>query len=188
MKAIAIGTSHGGPEALQEILSALPANFSMPVVIVLHRRPNGKERAEKQLNSACALLVKQAEDKETVQAGTVYLAPPNYHLLVEDNETLSLSTDEKVNFSRPSIDVLFESAADVYGENLVAILLTGANSDGAEGLRIIQEAGGFTIVQNPEDAAASAMPNAALQIMKPDRVMRLSEITCYFEELANETT
>lgn len=186
MKAIVIGASHGGPKALQELVSVLPVDFPVPLVIVLHRHPAGKERAENQLDLACALTVKQAEDKEAVEAGTVYFAPPGYHLLIEDDETLSLSVDEKVNYSRPSIDVLFESAADVYGETLIGILLTGANRDGAAGLKSIKEAGGVTIVQNPGDAEAATMPKAALHLMKPDRVMSLSEITCYLEELAHE--
>ena len=188
MKAIVIGTSQGGPKALHKLVSALPTAFPVPVMIVLHRHPEGKERAEKQLDSACLLTVKQAEDKEAVEAGTVYLAPPGYHLLVEDDETLSLSIDDKVNYSRPSIDVLFESAADVYGETLVAILLTGANRDGAEGLRTVKEAGGVTVVQDPADAETAAMPKAALRLMKPDKVMSLSEITCYLKELVHEKT
>ena len=186
MKAIVIGTSQGGPKALHELVSALPPDFPVPVVIVLHRHPEGKERAENQLNWACVLTVKQAEDKETVEAVTVYLAPPGYHLLIEDDETLSLSIDERVNYSRPSIDVLFESAADVYGETLVAILLTGANRDGAAGLRTVKAAGGVTIVQNPEDAEAATMPKAALRLMKPDKVMSLSEIGCYLKECVHE--
>ena len=170
---------------MHKLVSALPAGFPVPVVIVLHRHPEGKERAETQLNSSCLLNVKQAEDKEAVEAGTVYLAPPAYHLLIEDDETFSLSIDEKVNYSRPSIDVLFESAADVYGETLVAILLTGANRDGADGLRSVKEAGGVTIVQDPEDAEAAAMPQAALRLMQPEKVMSLSEIGCYLKEMAS---
>ena len=187
-QAIVIGTSKGGPEALEKILSALPADFHFPIVIVLHRNRASKEGMEKQLVSSCALIVKQAEDKEMVEEGHVYLAPPDYHLLLEDEHSLSLSADEKINFSRPSIDVLFESAADAYGENLIGILLTGANSDGAHGLKQIQESGGFTIVQDPKEAIASAMPMAALKCFTPDEIMSLQEIGKFLLGLTNDKT
>jgi two-component system chemotaxis response regulator CheB len=130
------------------------------------------------------LNVKEADEKENIQGGYVYFAPPNYHLLVENNKTFSLSTDEKVNYSRPSIDVLFESAAHVYGPRLAAIILTGANNDGAEGLRLIKEKGGLVIVQDPQSADSSYMPGAALQVVEPDFVLGLPEIGRWLVESA----
>jgi len=120
--------------------------------------------------------VKEADEKEAIVPGTVYIAPPDYHMMVETDETISFSADEKVNYSRPSIDVLFEAAADTYGRQLVGIVLTGANNDGAAGLLAIKNAGGFTIVQEPEDAESPAMPIAAIQLAKPHSILSLDEI------------
>jgi two-component system, chemotaxis family, protein-glutamate methylesterase/glutaminase len=133
-----------------------------------------------------ALTVKDADEKEAIRPGFVYFAPANYHLLIETDHTFSLSIDPKVNYSRPSIDVLFESAANVYGPRLIAILLTGANNDGAKGLQLIKEKGGLVIVQDPRSAEFSFMPEAALQVVKPDFVLGLAELGRWLAESARQ--
>ena len=124
----------------------------------------------------CALPVREAEDKEPVEAGTLYVAPPDYHLLVDAGPRLSLSADDPVHYSRPSIDVLFESAADLYRSRLLGILLSGANEDGAAGADAIRRAGGLTIVQNPDTALSSQMPQSALRLFEPTYVLGLDAI------------
>ena len=131
-------------------------------MVVVHVPPDKRSILAELFQAKCRITVREAEDKEPISGGTVYFAPPDYHLLVETDRSLSLSSDEPVLYSRPSIDVLFESAADAYGPALIAIVLTGANQDGAKGLKAVVEAGGTAIVQSPEDAFASAMPEAAL--------------------------
>jgi len=183
---IVIGGSAGAMTALTELLPVLPADYPLPIVIVQHLHPLQDDFHIELYDKKCALTVKEAEDKEPIRIGHVYFAPPNYHLLIEDNRTFSLSTDEKVNYCRPSIDVLFESAADVYGPRLAAIILTGANNDGAEGLRLIKEKGGLVIVQDPQSAEFSLMPAAALQVVKPDFVFGLTEIARWLAESARQ--
>lgn len=183
-KAIVIGTSFGGLEALKLILPRFEKNFPLPVIIVLHIGGHSNDVFVNFLNDACQLTVKEVESNEPVFPGFIYFAPPNYHLLIEDNYTFSLSTDEKLNFSRPSIDVLFESAAWVYRHELIGVVLTGANSDGANGLKIIKEMGGKTIIQNPCDAIAPIMPRAALKIAKPEISVDLENIADKLIELA----
>lgn len=175
-KAIVIGTSHGGLEALKLILPALKKGFPLPVIIVLHIGDHRNDTFINHMNSICELEIKEAESNEPIRPGVVYFAPPNYHLQVEDDFTLSLSIAEKLNFSRPSIDVLFESAAWVYTTSLIGVILTGANSDGANGLKIIKDLGGTTIVQNPCSALSPSMPQAALKISKPDIRLKLEDI------------
>lgn len=175
-KIIVIGTSLGGLKAIQTILSVLPVKFSAPVVIVQHRKPSSdSDILTNLLQSNCALPVVEVEDKMMLDQGQVYLAPPDYHLLVEEGQ-LSLSTEAPVNFARPSIDVLFESAAIAYGENIIGILLTGANTDGAIGLKTIRQCGGLTIIQDPKTAEASDMPFGALELDAADQIMPLDEI------------
>lgn len=161
--AIVIGASAGGIEALMSILPALSPAARLPVFIVIHLPRDRPSLLPGIFASRCALAVCEAEDKEPVRPGVVYFAPPDYHLLVDEGPALALSDDEPVNFSRPSIDVLFEAAADVYGPGLLGIVLTGANEDGAEGLAAIHAAGGITIVQKPESAHMKQMVLAALE-------------------------
>ncbi|MEI6420815.1 MAG: chemotaxis protein CheB [Lentisphaerota bacterium] len=176
-KAIAIGASAGGFTALKTILSKLKGDLSATVLIVQHTSPNSGDYMSKHLDSMSKLKVKEAEEKEKLKPGTAYIAPPNYHLLVEYDETLSLSVDERVNFSRPSIDVLFESASDVFGNALIGIVLTGASGDGSAGLKRIKDAGGLTVVQDPRTAEVSTMPEAAIAAVgKPDHVLSLEDI------------
>jgi two-component system chemotaxis response regulator CheB len=179
---IAIGCSLGGMNALVEVIGDLPASFPVPIVVVQHRYRTSNESLPAYIRRHAHLDVVDAEDKQPIEPGCVYLAPANYHLLVETGE-LSLSVDEAVAFSRPSIDVLFESAADAYGEELIGIVLTGANADGAHGAARIKERGGFVIVQDPETAEAAAMPRAAIASVSVDRILPLDRIGPYLVEL-----
>jgi two-component system chemotaxis response regulator CheB len=175
LAAIAIGGSAGAIEALGQLLSALPAD-SPPVLVVIHVPRHGKTCIADVFKDRCAARVKEAEDKEPIERGSVYFAPQDYHLLVEPDRRLSLSNEEQVSYSRPSITVLFESAAYCFGKSLAAIVLTGANDDGASGLRLVAELGGSAIVQDPETALASAMPLAAFQAVPASQVMPLKNI------------
>lgn len=160
--AIVIGTSAGGLSVLFMILEALPEHFAVPVIIVQHRSKDERTLLEEVVQPRCRIRIKQADEKEKIESGTVYFAPANYHLLIEQDKTFSLSSDVHVNFSRPSIDVLFESAARVYRNRLLAIIMTGANSDGAAGMETIRKTGGTTIAQDPESAQFPFMPQAAV--------------------------
>ena len=182
-KAVVIGASAGALEALSVILPALPAGFRLPLIVVVHVPPDKRSMLAELFQAKCRIPVREAEDKEPISAGTVYFAPSDYHLLVETEKSLSLSSDEPVLFSRPSIDVLFESAADAYGSALIAIILTGANEDGAKGMKAVAEAGGVALVQNPDGAFASAMPEAAIKMCPGARVMSLDAIAVYLQEV-----
>jgi len=175
--AVVIGASAGGIKALPELLNALPGDFFWPVIIVIHLSRGQESRLAESLNRRCRLPVKEADNLEQIRYGMVYLAPRNYHLMVEDDLRFSLDIDDPVSFSCPSVDVLFESAAHVFQQNLVGVILTGANADGAKGMRTIKEMGGVTIVQQPEEANFSAMPSAALRATTIDYVLPLAEIT-----------
>ncbi len=175
-KAVVIGASAGAVEALSGILPFLSAGFPLPVVVVVHVPPDRRSIMAELFQTKCVLSVTEAEDKQPLERGTVYFSPPDYHLLVEAGGSLALSNDEPVLFSRPSIDVLFESAADAYGPGLVAIVLSGANSDGAQGLRAVVDAGGTAIVQDPSSSAAAAMPTAAIAMVPEAHIMPLAAI------------
>lgn len=185
-KAVVIGASAGGIEALGKILTKLPSNFSVPILIVQHLSPDSDGYMARRFNELCGLIVKEVDEKEKALPGTVYIAPPNYHFLVELDETLSLTIDEKVNYARPSIDVLFESAADAYGDKLIGVVLTGANRDGSKGLKKITGNGGLAIVQDPYTAVASSMPKAAIKIANVDYVLTVDEITTKLIELVGD--
>ncbi len=176
IKVVVVGASAGGLHALKKLLPALPAAFPCPVLVVQHMSPQSDNYMTRMLNDLSPLTIKEADEKESIMPGTVYIAPPDYHLLVEADFTLSLSMEEKVNYSRPSIDVLFETAADVYGTHLLGIILTGANSDGANGLLTVKKKGGYTIVQHPDDAESPAMPKAAIERANPHKILTLNEI------------
>lgn len=179
MKAVAIGGSAGAVQALLRILPGLPADYPQTVLIVVHVPPGRDNALVPLLASRCVIAVKEAEDKEPAQPGVAYFAPANYHLLVETDGTLSLSSDEPVNMSRPAIDVLFESAADAYGPGLTAVVLTGANHDGAQGLKAVAAAGGAAVVEDPAGAYAAAMPLAALQACSEAKTMNLDAIASH---------
>jgi two-component system, chemotaxis family, protein-glutamate methylesterase/glutaminase len=176
VKAIVVGASYGGMEAIKAVISNFPENLGIPVFIVLHIGNNNIDTYISVLNKRSGYKVKEASENEPIVSKTVYFAPPNYHLQVENKSTLSLSTDEKVNFSRPSIDVLFETAAWVFKNELLGILLTGSNSDGAQGLKTIKNYGGISIVENPDTAFARAMPYSAIALSKPDYILDLKDI------------
>jgi two-component system chemotaxis response regulator CheB len=182
-RAIVVGASAGALEALSVVLPALPAEFPLPVFVVVHIPPDKRSVLADLFRAKCVLPVREAEDKEPILGGTIYFAPPDYHLLIDDEQTLSLSVEEPVLFSRPSIDVLFESAADVYGSDLIGLVLTGANHDGASGLRYIVEAGGVAVVQSPKVAFAAAMPEAAIAACPTAHVLSLTEITSFLKKV-----
>ena len=182
-EAIVIGASVGGWEALKTLLSALPASFPSPIAIVQHIGERSESFMAELLNQVSRIAVKEAEDKESLSSGTAYLAPPGYHLLIEPDRSFSLSVDERVNHARPSIDVLFESAAEVFGGTLIGIILTGANADGARGLKTIKEYGGLAIVQNPDDAENPTMPKAALTATEVDYIVSLQQLTTILFQL-----
>lgn len=183
-RAIVIGASAGALEALSIILPALPASYPLPIMIVVHIPPDKRSVLAELFRIKCRMNVVEVEDKEPIHAGTIYFAPPDYHLLIEKDQTMSLSSEEAVLFSRPSIDVLFESAADAYGPELTAIILTGANQDGARGLQAVVANGGFAIVQDPASAFASAMPEAALALSPDAATMPLSDIASHLQRIA----
>jgi two-component system chemotaxis response regulator CheB len=166
-----IGGSAGSLEVLLQGLPHLDPGLPMAIIIVLHRKNDERSLLTDLLSSRTKLNVKEAEDKDTIKAGTIYIAPSNYHLLVEKNKTLSLDYSEKINYSRPSIDATFQTAADAYGKNLVCILLSGSNADGVEGLLAVKEAQGITAVQAPATCEVSYMPAQALLRVAIDHVV-----------------
>ena len=177
LELVAVGTSRGGVNALTALLAQLPAALPVPIVIVQHRAASPDAALLSQLlQDHTALAVVEADDKMPMTAGTVYLAPPDYHLLVEAPGLLALSTDAPVRSARPSIDVLFESAADAYGCRLLAVLLTGASADGADGLAAVKARGGRAIVEDPETAECRTMPAAGLAATAVDYVLPLRKI------------
>lgn len=182
--AVVIGTSAGGVDALTTVLQLLPADFRLPVMIVIHLPANKQSIISELLDPQCKIPVREAEDKEPIAPGAIYFAPSDYHLLIEPDFRLSLSSEEPVKFSRPSIDVLFESAAESYRDGLIGVILTGANDDGSNGLKCVEKQGGVTIVQLPSTALSGEMPRAALLACPNSRVMTLTEIAAYLVEAA----
>ncbi len=182
-KAVVIGTSAGGMEALGLILAKLPGNFPVPILVVQHLSPNSDGYMARRFNELYRLRVKEVEEKEKAMPGTMYIGPANYHLLVEMDETLSLTIGRKVNYARPSVDVLFETAADTYGHQLIGVILTGANSDGSNGLKVIKAYGGLAIVQDPSTAVADSMPKAAIKKTNVDYVLSVKDIAKKLMEL-----
>ncbi len=175
-EAVVVGASLGGLEVFSTILPRLPADFPLPIAIVQHRSPESGDSLAQCFDAKTKLRVKEAIDKEPLQSGTAYVAPADYHLLIEEDRTFSLSVDERVLYCRPAVDVLFESAAEVYEDRLIAVLLTGANNDGAAGLKCVVQHGGLTIVQDPDTAHADTMPREALRETQADHVVPLDQI------------
>jgi len=175
-RAVVIGVSLGGMDALSVVLSPLPKDFPVPIVIVQHLYPNSNGFLVEYLNGRSVLEVQQAVGGESGVAGYVYMAPPDQHLSIVNGGALVLSDDDKVNYSRPSIDVLFKSAARAYGHKLVGVLLTGASADGARGMASIKEYGGLALVQDPETAESGVMPQSAIEVCNVDYVLPLEEI------------
>ena len=183
--AIVIGASTGGIDALSVLLPALPAGLPAAVMIVVHIPPQRDSLLPTLFEGRCALPVSEADPREAIQAGHVYFAPPDYHLMVESDRTWALSQDAPVHYSRPSIDVLFETAAWSYGPRLLGILLTGANEDGARGMQAIHEAGGTTWAQSPETALASVMPQSAIALGSVDHVLSLPQMASRLQNLCD---
>ncbi len=186
-QAVVIGVSAGGMNALNIILPELPVDYPLPVIIVQHIREDMLSNLAEFMDNRLSIAVTEVIDKTPIKNSTVYIAPPGYHLLVEDEHIFSLSEDPRVNYSRPSIDVLFESAADVYVDRLVGVILTGANSDGALGLKKIKAKGGLTIVQDPDSAEAPEMPRAAIDLVKVDQILPLQEMGQFLAKLCQST-
>ena len=174
--AVVVGASAGGVEALLTIFKDLPADFGLPIIVVLHIPDERRSQLAEVFDRRLSIAVKEAGDKEPIIPGTLYFAAPGYHLSVEDDYSFSFSQEARVHYSRPSIDYLFESAADAYQQRLAAILLTGATQDGAQGLETIKLRGGLTIVQDPEEALVATMPQAALDRIQPDYILPLCGI------------
>jgi two-component system chemotaxis response regulator CheB len=174
--AVVIGASAGGFEAMLAVLKGLPSTYPMPLVAVLHLPDNHDSRLAELFDYRLELRVREARDKEAIESGTLYFAPSGYHLLVETDHTFSFSCEDRVNYARPAIDVLFETATDAWGKSLAGILLTGANYDGAAGLAGMRVAGALTIVQDPATAEVPTMPEAAIRAMTPDLILPLAEI------------
>jgi two-component system chemotaxis response regulator CheB len=183
---VVIGGSAGSLEVILQLLPALGNAFPLPLLLVLHRRHTDSQLAQL-LGGKTGLTVKEAEEKEPVLPGHVYLAPADYHLLVEADRTLSLDFSEKVQYSRPSIDVTFESAAEVYGGGLAAVLLSGANADGTAGLLRVKAAGGITVIQDPADAIVGFMPRQAREAMRIDYVVKQPALAPLLASLAGTT-
>lgn len=183
-QAVVIGASAGAVEVLGELLPSLPEGFPLPVIIVVHIPSDRPSVLAEIFQNRSKLKICEADDKELIEPGHIYFAPPNYHLLVESPASLALSNEDPVQYSRPAIDVLFESAADAYGRSLIGIVLTGANEDGAAGLRAIGNAGGLAIAQDPQEAPSAAMPQAALNACSQARSMKLAEIRTMLQEMA----
>ncbi len=181
---VVIGASHGGLSALQILLSDLSPEFPLPLVIVQHRKKDGDDGLCEYLKKRSRLPLVEPDDKEKIEPGRVYLAPRDYHLLIEES-IFALSTESPVGFARPSIDVLFESAADIYRDRIIGVVLTGANRDGAKGLAKIKALGGLAVVQEPESAESRAMPEAAIGATKVDRILPLAEIAPFLNRLCH---
>lgn len=185
---IAVGTSLGGLNALSAMLGALPESLPVPIVVVQHRAIVTKHgRLEHLLQDQTALTVVEAEDKMTLEPGKVYLAPADYHLLIEERGALALSTEAPVRAARPSIDVLFETAAEAYRDALICVLLTGASADGADGVAAVKARGGRAIVQDPVTAECGTMPAAGLKAASVDYVLPLGEIAAHLVSMVEGT-
>lgn len=183
LRAVVIGASAGGVDALLMLLSDLPSGWRLPIVVVIHLPDPHDSRLAEVFAQRLSIEVREAEDKLPIEEGALYFAPSGYHLSIESDLCFSLSCEPPVLFSRPAIDVLMSSAADAYGPALIGILLTGANEDGAAGLLQIHEAGGLTIVQDPDEALAPMMPLSALALHVPDHVLPLREIRALLMQL-----
>lgn len=186
LKAIVIGASAGGIEALGKLLPNLPADLDIPVFVVQHIYPQSDLYYIHMIDKRCTVQVKEAVDRELIVPGVVYVVPPDRHLVFENKEKISLTDGPKVNFSRPSIDVTFKSAARIFKRHLLGILLTGSNSDGGFGMLHIHQRGGRTIVQSPADALVGEMPRSALRLFDPDKVLPLTEIGKELSRLGTE--
>ena len=184
---VVLGCSMGGMAAMERVFSVLPIDFPLPIIVAQHRYRTSGEALPAFLRRHSLLTVVDATDKEWIQPGHVYLAPADYHLLVDRAGELSLSVDAAVSYSRPSIDVLFESAAEAFGAGTIGVVLTGANADGSRGAARIKQAGGFVVVQDPESAETPDMPRAAIAAARVDRILPLERIGPFLVELCRNS-
>ena len=182
-KALIIGGSAGSFQVIVHILSQLPANFPLPILLSLHRLKHVRNGFLEALSIKSKINIIEPYDKQLIKAGNAYLAPANYHMLVDVDKRIALSISQQVNHSRPSIDLSFQTAADVYTNKLVGVILSGANKDGANGIKKISESGGFTIIQSPKDSQISTMPKSALNLIKPDKVLTVNQISDFINTL-----
>lgn len=182
-RAVVIGGSAGSTVVIQKILSQLPGDFPAPIFIVQHLHESDEGGFAEHLAHTCRLNVHVSCDKQPARGGSVFVAPANYHMLLERQGTIALSVDAKVNYSRPSIDVLFESAAHAYGTGLIAVLLSGANDDGASGMKTVRSCGGLVVVQSPETAESPVMPRAAIQAANPHYTKPPADIAALLVQL-----
>lgn len=180
---VVIGGSAGSLEVIFKLVSAFQDNTGTIFIIVVHRKNNTSSILEELLSAKTSITVKEVEDKDPILPNTIYIAPADYHLLIEDDQTFSLDCSEKIHYSRPSIDITFESVAQVYGARVIGILLSGANADGAEGMARIKKAGGFTIVQDPTTSDAGYMPQQAIKQNAFDKILHAEEIAEYINIL-----
>lgn len=178
---IVVGTSQGGFHALKTLLTGLPSGFPLPVVLVQHRDENAGDTLGLLLQESSVLPVKEVDDKEEILSGRIYLAPSGYHLLIEGDH-FALSTEAPVWYARPSIDILFESAAEAYGDKVIGVVLTGANEDGAQGLAAIKKRCGLAVVQDPKTAESPRMPEAAIAATTVDKILQLEEIGPFLKD------
>src|SRR5665213_2155544 len=181
--ALVIGGSAGSLEVLLKVLPEIDLSINFPIIIVLHRKPGTDNLLTDLLKSRTKLTVKEVEEKEKIRDSTIYIAPSDYHLLIEKNHTFSLDNSEKVNYSRPAIDVIFQSAAEIYKEKLVCFLLSGSNDDGVMGLKEVKLAGGTAVIQNPTSAAVPYMPAQAELNVEIDEILEIDEMANYINQL-----
>jgi two-component system chemotaxis response regulator CheB len=182
---VAIGASAGGVQAVGQLLSQLPPDFTCPVLVVLHLAPQFESHAAEVLSRSTSLVVRQARNYEVLRRGVVYIAPPDFHMTVEQGE-VRLRHTAAINYLRPSVDSMFQSIATNYGKHAIAVVLTGSGNDGAQGLRAIKAAGGFTIVQDPHSAQFPSMPDAAVATSCADRILPLGDIGPLLTQLSAE--
>lgn len=182
---IAIGGSAGSLDVILKLIPALNPRLPAAIIIVTHRKASSEEILVDLLNAKSTWPVREAEEKDTITPNTIYIAPTDYHLLIEQDRSFSLDVSEKVNYSRPSIDITFESAADVYGPAVLGMLLSGANADGVEGLQRIKARGGLCLVQDPDTADVGYMPRQAVEQVKVDKVLPADQLASYINSLFN---
>jgi len=187
-EAILIGGSAGGFKALKQILPAFVSDRMPGVIIAMHRTWDSDDYLETALDAICPLKVRQVDPGAAIDPGAVFVAPPNYHLLIEDDRTFALSIEHPVNYARPSIDVLFESAAEVFEKRMVGVILTGANNDGSKGLERVKHCGGMTVVQDPTTAETPSMPSSAIRFVDPDHILPLHQIGPFLGQLRRDVS
>ncbi|MDD5216400.1 MAG: chemotaxis protein CheB [Methylococcales bacterium] len=175
-KMLVIGLSAGGMPLVKQLLTALPSDYSLPIALVAHLPQDFQSHFDKVLDCSTNLPVSIVRDKDPIKAGHIYIAPAGYHLLIEQNHRFALSADKAVKAVRPSIDVLFSSAAEVFENDLIAVILSGANSDGADGMAIVKQLGGLCIVLNPADTEFNTMPNAVINAVDVDYIVSIEEM------------